>query len=148
VAVMNKARHVVAFERFNKIDWVYQKRKIISVAKKYNGARVLIDSTGVGDPIYDDLSREVDVRGYKFTHASKNDLINNLGIHVSERTVSFPNIPELVQELKIFGHVKPGSKKVVYEAPDGYHDDCVIGLALAAECVDTKGVSFAIMEYD
>jgi len=145
IIVMNKARHVVYFERFSKVDWVYQRRKIKEVARKYNNARILIDSTGVGDPIFDDLSREgLSIEGFKFTHASKIDLIENLAIHISDGTVSFPDLPLLVNELKIFGYVEEGrfgQKKVKYEAPEGYHDDCVMALALAVKCIDSSYTS-------
>lgn len=50
--------HVVAFDRFQKLDWPFQRKRIVNLATKYNRAQVIIDSTGVGDPTYDDLSRE------------------------------------------------------------------------------------------
>jgi len=143
IVVMNKARHVVAFQRLNKTDWTYQKKIITDVAKKYNNAKILLDSTGLGDPIFDDLLNDgLNIEGYKFTRASKMDLIENLSAHISQRTLSYPNIPILVNELKIFGFVdigRFGQKKVMYSAPEGYHDDCVIALALAVKCVDSTG---------
>jgi phage FluMu gp28-like protein len=145
--VLNKRRQVVAFDRFNQLDWTFQKQRIINMAKKYNNAKILLDSTGVGDPILDDLKKEITVEGYKFTSASKADLINKLAIHINERTVTYPRIPELLNELKIFGYIKEGSKEIKYSAPEGYHDDTVIALSLALMNIDTNnrqgGVAFA-----
>ena len=44
--------------------------------------------------------------------------------------ITYPEIPWLINELKIFGYENKNGK-IVYEAPQGYHDDCVIALALA-----------------
>jgi len=43
-----------------------------------------------------------------------------------------PPIPELINELKLYGYKSMRSGNVQYGAPQGYHDDCVVALALAA----------------
>lgn len=133
VCVMDDSGHLCHFDRFSELDWVFQRKRIVNIARQYNGARLLIDSTGLGDPIYDELRREtVTVEGYKFTNASKKDLIENLSIKIENRQISYPNIPELINELKMFGFAYSQTGLVRYNAPEGYHDDCVIALALAA----------------
>lgn len=133
LCTLNSDGHLCNFDRFGEIDWVLQKRRIIAKAQQYNNARTLIDSTGIGDPIFDDLRRSnVRVQGYKFTSASKADLIENLSIMIEQRQISYPDIPELVNELKLYGYEQLPSGTVRYGAPQGYHDDCVIALALAA----------------
>jgi len=132
ICVMDQNAHLCAFERFHQIDWVFQEKRIVNIANKYK-ATVLIDSTGVGDPIYDQLRRQnIRVNGYKFTTASKQDLIENLSIHIDNRELSYPDIPVLINELQLFGYtISPGGT-IHYNAPENYHDDCVIALALAA----------------
>jgi hypothetical protein len=94
---------------------------------------LLIDSSGVGDPVEDELCREkVRVDGYKFTNATKKDLIENLSIMIENQQLSIPQIPVLINELKLYGYKTTRSGNVQYGAPEGYHDDSVIGLALAA----------------
>ena len=46
--------------------------------------------------------------------------------------VTIPQIPELINELKLYGYKISASGNVQYGAPEGYHDDCVVALALAA----------------
>jgi hypothetical protein len=128
-----KHSNVVYFERFNQIDWNLQKNKIQNVAKRYNNCQCIIDSTGVGDSIFDDLSfMKVNVKGFRITgNEIKRQLVENLIVAIENEEVSFPNIPELVNELKIFGYeYSEISGKVHYNAPTGFHDDCVIALAL------------------
>ncbi|GAG37132.1 unnamed protein product, partial [marine sediment metagenome] len=77
----DKLEHV-HHERFHKVDWPLQKQRIATVAHRYNDADVLIDSTGLGDPIFDDLVRMgLNVEGFDITVKSKNPLIENLIIY-------------------------------------------------------------------
>lgn len=132
LTVLDERGHLCAYDRFGQLDWVFQRKRIVNLCRKYN-ARLLIDATGVGDPIYDELRREqVRVDGYKFTSASKKDLVENLSINIENQTISYPEIPELINELKIFGFTVGTTGIIRYGAPEGYHDDTVISLALAA----------------
>jgi len=132
--------HVVYFDRFNQIDWSLQKMKIINAAKRYNNAQIIVDSTGVGDAIYEDLSNSgMNVKPFKFTSTSKKILIENLIVALENETISFPEIDELINELRIFGFDKSKiSGHVRYNAPSGYHDDCVIALALCHSGVNNQ----------
>ena len=121
------------FERFSQLDWTFQSKRILDFCGRYNNARLLIDSSGVGDPIYDALRREqVVVDGYKFTSATKADLIENLSLMLDNDKIAYPDIPELINELRLFGYETGRTGTVRYRAPEGYHDDTVIALALAA----------------
>ncbi len=133
IIVMDVERkHVVYFDRFQQIDWSYQKQKIASVSKMYNNAKIIIDSTGVGDPIYEDLVKAgLDVEGFKITATTKPQLIQNLMIKMENREITFPRIDELIHELNVFGFEMTKQGYVKYQAPPGFHDDCVIALALA-----------------
>lgn len=132
IVIDEESKQVVAFERFNELSWEFQKAKILSLSKKYNDANVLMDSTGVGDPIFDDLSRSgVNVKKFVFTNDSKEKLIEALSIALERRELGFPNIPVLVNELHSFGFEVLPSGKMRYTAPSGLHDDCVISLALS-----------------
>jgi hypothetical protein len=126
--------HIVYFDRFNKIDWNLQKTRIQAVSKRYNNALSIIDSTGVGDAVFTDLSQmRVNVRGFRIkSNEIKCQLIENLIIAIENEEISFQNIPELINELKIFNYeYSEISGKTHYNAPSGFHDDCVIALALA-----------------
>jgi hypothetical protein len=138
LCVLSMDGHLASFTRFGEVDWVLQKAKIVAKAQEYNNARVLVDSSGVGDPIYDDLRRSgLRVEGFKFTNASKADLIENLIILIEQKKISFPNVPELVNELKLYGYTMTKGGTTQYNAPQGYHDDTVIALALAAWQIKT-----------
>lgn len=131
-------REVVAWERFNDLAWSIQKLRVQELAAKYNNALCIVDCTGVGDPIVEDLQRaglsmwyQGEKPGFKFTNDSKNQLINNLAIAIEQRRITFPNEAILVDELHSYEYGITDSERITYSAPDGKHDDAVISLALA-----------------
>lgn len=123
---------LVYFDRFNKIDYPLQKARVIAAARRYNDAKIIIDSTGVGDPISDDIQREgLLVEDYKLTNKSKKNIIDKLSIYIEQKRITIPNITEIINELQAFGYVMTDAGNVKYSAPQGLHDDIVISLALA-----------------
>ncbi|MEW6606042.1 MAG: terminase family protein [bacterium] len=123
---------LVYWDRFKKIDWELQKARIISTARRYNNARVSIDSTGLGDPIVDGLRAEgLFVDDFSFTNKSKQQLYEKLSIFIEEKKVFIPPIEVLVDELESFTVRLSPSGKLIYGAPEGLHDDSVDSLALA-----------------
>lgn len=139
VIILDNAGHLCALDRFSNLDWTFQLKRIEQLCNDFH-ARLLIDSTGVGDPIFDALLRiQIHVEGYKFTSASKAELIENLSMMIDQKAISYPNLPELINELKLFSYTTSKGGTIQYGAPSGYHDDCVIALALAAWQLRTSG---------
>lgn len=121
----------VYHERFNQISWERQKARVVSVATAYD-ADVLLDSTGVGDPIFEDLRKAgIRVKGYLFTNSSKESLIDNLAIRIEQGDVRLMDIPTQTAELQAYQYEITPSRNIRMNAPAGMHDDCVISLALA-----------------
>ena len=121
------------FDRYNQIDWQLQKARIEAACRRFGNATADIDSTGVGDPIVEDLQkRGLNVRGVNLGGVTKDHLITNLALMIEQGKIRFPRIPELIEELQMYGYEVTKSGRTRYSAPDGRHDDCVIALALAA----------------
>ena len=117
--------NVAYFDRFQK-DWHSTKHVIKSLPRK----PILLDSTGVGDPIFEELQREgLMVEGLKFTQNSKQQLMVGLQNAIHQKTIGYPS-GVIVDELEIFEYQFTASG-VKYSAPSGFHDDCVMALALA-----------------
>jgi hypothetical protein len=132
VVVDVAARRVVGFDRYNKADWTLQKERIAQLARYWNNAQVWMDATGVGDPIFDDLRRAgLNVMPYKFTSATKSALINNAVLMVEQRSITFPPIAQLVNELVAFEYQRSEGGVLRMNAPEGFHDDAVCAFALA-----------------
>lgn len=126
-----RERRVVAFDRFNKADWGLQKARIIAAAQVWNDAICWMDTTGVGDPIYDDLRRAgLRIHSYKFSNATKRALIENAVLMVEQRQIAYPDIPTLIGELRAYQYTTSEAGNLQMSAPEGMFDDAVIAFSL------------------
>jgi hypothetical protein len=133
IAVLDPTGRQVYHDRFNQISWERILGAVRAASEKYNKATVFFDSTGVGDPPFEQLRKAgVPVRGYAFTNASKEALIDNLALKIEQGAVRLMDIPAQTNELLAYQYELTPSRNVRMNAPEGMHDDCVIGLALAA----------------
>jgi hypothetical protein len=125
--------NVVYWERFNQIRWEIQYHRIIETARKYNNATAVIDSTGLGDPVVEQIqSGGVRVVPYKISGpTAKKQLIDKLRVNIEQKKISFPHIPQLRRELEAYEYQISDNGVFKYSAPSGEKDDCVISLALA-----------------
>ena len=124
--VGNTAYH----NRFRK-DWKQTRESIISIVPK--NCPVEIDSTGVGDPIVEDLQKSFDcMYGFKYTGPSKQQLMEGLVTSIQKNELGYPE-GVITDELESFEYVYTRTG-VRYNAPEGFHDDCVNALALADKC--------------
>jgi hypothetical protein len=126
---------VCYYERFQR-DWSTTKQTILKLPKK----PIVIDSTGVGDPIFEDLQREgLQIQGLKFTQGSKQQLMVGLQTAIHTQKIGYPE-GEIVRELEVFEY-QYSATGVRYSAPSGFHDDCVMALALAWHNMNFKAGS-------
>src|SRR3990167_1801068 len=126
--------------RFNKIDWAMQKSRIAETSRHYKNATVVIDATGLGDQIVEDLGRMgIPVDTIKFNKDQKRQLIEKMVNWIEIKRVHLINIPETVTELSNFTYdISETTDRVRYEAPVGFHDDIVIAHSLAVWRLNVK----------
>lgn len=110
-----------------------------AVREHTQDAPALVDSTGVGDAVLEQLQRPLveghpvssgqNFEGQKFTSGSKQQLMEMLAVAVQHRHIRFPD-GILYREMQQFEYVytRTGTR---YDSPEGAHDDCVDALALA-----------------
>jgi hypothetical protein len=133
IVIMDRnTKEVVYFDRFRRIDYTLQVKRVASLAQKFNKARVVMDSTGAGDPVLEQMQRAgVNVEGITFTNSSKQNLIENLSVMLEKEEITYPKIEVLINELMSFEYDMTRAGNIRYQAPQGMHDDCVIALSLA-----------------
>ena len=133
---MDRQGNTTEVYRFQK-DWLQTKESIITICHK--NKPIVIDSTGVGDAIVEDLQKHFNsMHGFKYTATSKQQLMESLASSIHKGEISFPQ-GVVKDELEIFEYVFT-STGVKYSAPQGFHDDCVNALALANKCrIEHKG---------
>jgi hypothetical protein len=119
-------------ERIQKLEWPYQKTKIKGIAKHYNNALVMLDATGLGDPIADDLIRDgVGVEPVKLTNESKKQIVEKMAVWIEQGKFEVLPISETIDEFNNFTYDVTSSGRIRYAAPVGFHDDIVMAHGLA-----------------
>lgn len=140
---------IVCLDRDGVATWVDRFRKphretMNEVVRRVGRTMCLMDSTGTGDALVEDLQRRGDMRvlGYTFTERSRQDLLEGLALAIQEGSVKFPDLKtsdgkgSLRDELESFEFTY-GIKGVRYEVPTG-SDDIAMALALAVKRMPWK----------
>lgn len=138
VTGLDRQGNICFFDRWQS-DWGQTRNRIISII---GSKQAFIDSTGVGDPIVEDIQRKCGaVEGYHYTSTSKQKLMEGLANAIQKGVVTV--LPGVMQdEMEAFEFVY-GRTGVKYSSPDGMHDDCVNSLALAYQKL-TSNVSVSM----
>ena len=119
--------HTSRFERFQS-PWLHTIKVLRETIS--DNEPCLYDSTGVGDPVGEQLSLgRSNFEGFKFTSASKQQLMEGLAVAIQSGEVGYPE-GIIVAELEQFEYEYTRTG-VRYSAPEGFHDDTVCALALA-----------------
>lgn len=135
---------LVGFMRRRGGSWAAAHRALEQYLADYPGDAYL-DATR-DNKVVEDLARSVaghvDVEPVRFTPQAKADLVENLAARLETRDVVLPaasgptaerETDALLRELDVFTYDTTPSGNVRYHAPEGYNDDAVDALALAAK---------------
>lgn len=150
VTVLNNKAEVVEIWRNNKNEWTNIIEGIINVIKKYPGAIILCETNGIGDVVFDLLKKRVpSVRPFITTNETKNEIIEELILAFETNVISIPTqrlFPYLIQELNTYTfEYSIKTRRLIYNAMQGFHDDCVMSLALALKGKNKKATTFTII---
>jgi hypothetical protein len=130
---MDRDYAVTHFERFNNIDWPLQKKRVEKTWLALDKPAIVIDATGVGDPMVQELQYGgvYIAEPFMFNAVSKRQLVESLAIACDEALLTLPDEPVLLNEMEAFEMTQLPSGNVRYAAPEDQHDDCVMALGLA-----------------
>lgn len=151
-------KQLVYYDRFNERKYKKVIDTILDVQEAFRNCPIVIDSTGVGDPIYEAIEG-YNAFGYVFTNKSKRALVERLQAamapnipnripspeqvkfnlpHPGERPVSmdyrltFPFIEQLIKELQFYEYtINPSTQTIRFAGRQGVNDDSVMSLGLA-----------------
>jgi hypothetical protein len=121
---------LVHYDRLQKKGYKRYKEIIRQNYRAYNHPKTLIDATSLGESVVEDLD-DIQAEGYKFSTASKYEVVQDLSRMFAEGRIALPNDRTIIDELRYFQYFITPSKQLKMEAKRG-HDDIVMSLALAA----------------
>ena len=123
----------VALDRFNQIDYHFQRKRLKALVDKWHVTEILAESNAMGEPVIEELQREgLPVAGFMTTATSKPPLIESLALALEREECQWLDIPVATAELEAYERktsVTTGRNQ--YSAPSGMHDDTVMARALA-----------------
>lgn len=138
--VVDANGRVVDYHRSQGDSWPGIQSRIERAAAEYPGL-VGVDASR-DNKVVADLSESIGhsrVEPIKFSPKRKRQLIEDLTATIEAGELSAPDIPQLRHELSIFEYDVTAAGSVRYHAPEGFHDDTVDALAMAADQLDRLG---------
>lgn len=117
------------FDTFTDVAWSVQRNRIKAFVKRLERAgaehvTLVMDSTGVGDPIVEDIESEgFDVVPINFTK-TKQHMVTQLSKDLEDGHV-FIDQEENLSEYENYAYKITDGGRWTYSAPEGQHDDCV-----------------------
>lgn len=128
-----RTREQVYLERFNRADWEYIESRIKAVYTHYYDGTIYIDSTGMGDPIYEQLAKEgLSIYGINLNVKTKPAIIENLQLLIENQLIQLLPDDDLKLEHSAYTYTILPTGNIRYGAPQGFHDDIVIATGLMA----------------
>lgn len=136
LTIMNTKNEMVYSISLNKTKWKHIVDKIVDICQTYNNCELLVETNSIGDVIYELLENKYNkVTGIFTSNSNKEQYIDTLSYYFNDKKIKIPTRkldPQLHNELETFELTfSPKTRKTVYSAKPGYHDDKIISLALA-----------------
>lgn len=149
---------VVAWLEIQGDDWEDQYPQIMDFLGNYRIGRLVIDSTGLGSPIFSRIAANVDYEciPYVFSTPSKSDLVKHFDAELKSNRFHFPACPEakdsreyrrFISQMTSAIKTYSGTNMIVGHGPNkDDHDDYLYSAALACWGAKGDGVDKPIME--
>ena len=142
LTIFDDKGNVVFIYRERQKTWDYIVGEVLKHVKRYR-ANLQVEVNNIGDVIYEQLKKQYqNTDPFVTNNNSKQNIIEDLLYGLNKGEVFLPNeqlFPPLYNELKVFGfEYSPKTRRITYKAKEGHHDDCVMSLAIAYNCVKQK----------
>lgn len=148
VGICSECNKMLFMDRFNQIDYAFQRKRLVDMAHRWKPSTVLPERNSMGEPIVEQLfydgvpigSGPDKKLGFFTSATTKPALIEELALAIEKGDLQILDDPILVGELLAYERELSASGRPKYNAPEGMHDDCVMALALAWNAASTGGV--------
>lgn len=141
VTLFDSQGRQVFLDRFRLVSWERAISRIAETCLRFH-APAVVDATGVGDPIAEQLRcAGVQVLPFSFTSSSKEPLIQSLALKLERQQILLLDDPVQKAEFQGYRATRSKAGRVQFGAPPGSHDDCVTAVALAVSRLDSQPVT-------
>lgn len=139
--VCDTCKREVELDRFNQIDWEFQRARLLAALDKWNVGFTLAEENSIGSPNLEALAKSTPrkVAGFQTTAQSKPPLIQSLALALEQEEYKWCDVPVATRELEAYEAKRNEmTNRIAYSAPQGFHDDTVIARCLAREAIEDR----------
>lgn len=133
IVVMDTATGaVVDMERFNQMDWKWQRSKIVDLYQKWKPEQIIAEQNSAGAPNIEALMEDgLPMIAFVTTGLTKPPLIESLVLAFDRGEITHLNEDLVKGEFMAYERKVSATGRSQYSAPEGLHDDIVMATALA-----------------
>lgn len=128
-----ECRREVFLDRYNKIDWEYQKSRTANTLVNWKVNLGTFELNSIGSPMFDGIIKllpGIGCEGFSMTPKSKGPLIDMLALGLEKGDIQFLDDPIARAEMEAFEATRHESGYISFSAPEGMHDDTIVARAL------------------
>lgn len=118
-------------------DYSAQIARLKGLHLRYNGARVIAESNGLGDPlIRQAFDAGLPITPFYTSNLSKAQAVDNAVLLCEQKAIWFQDDPVGLGEMESFESSRTPTNLVKYAAPEGMHDDYVLARIIALSALN------------
>lgn len=142
LSILDGSGNLVKYYRWENIEAPELMNQIEDINKKWKFKKIVIENNNQGLTIYQDLKRRMsNIEDFNTNGRTKPEIINRL-IHLfNTKEISVIKDEYLRVELEAFIFKQNSNGNIKFMADSGFHDDCVMSLAIARWCYENKRVN-------
>lgn len=135
-------RSLVYLDRFHRLDYTDLAVRLKAAHDRFGLAAMKIEVNSIGQPVIDILRSAgiSNIIPFTTTSATKQMIIQRLQAAFERAEIRVLKHNILLAELLSFESRRNASGSFSYFAPPGMHDDCVMSLAIAWDCLDNGSI--------
>lgn len=135
LTILNSDGEMVDFYRERQKSWDIIISEVVNKLRKWRPV-CYAEVNSIGDVLYEQIKKQYpSVQPFITNSDTKQNMIEDLIMGMNEEKIKLPSPDlnaDLYKELSVFTYeYSPKSRKIKYGGPNGFHDDCVISLALS-----------------
>ena len=137
LSIIDNNGNLINYFRWNRVESPELIQHIVDLEKKWKFRKIWIENNNQGLTIYQELKRKINnIDDINTNSKTKPEMINNL-IHLfNMKQLKLIKDEYLRIELEAFIFKQNGNSNIKFMADNGFHDDCVMSLAIARQCYD------------
>tara|TARA_R110001632_G_scaffold60973_1_gene147386 strand:+ start:65 stop:1282 length:1218 start_codon:yes stop_codon:yes gene_type:complete len=133
LTIMDTSGRIVYMWRERGLEYSAIVDRVVYLCKQYR-TELYVEANSIGDAVYEMIKKKYkSVKPFITSNTSKENIIRRLISDISDLSLELPSpnlFAPLYKELQMFQYKYLPSGRITYQAMSGYHDDCVMSLAI------------------